>query len=98
MSIPEGSGRTLAAAEDAFMRAHHEMLEDPRNDVEYLDRAGCGPRVINLARLALGAYSQGRTPAEWRAWITDALGSEAEPFLDTAEECMRVSGLWPWHG
>ena len=88
--------KTFADAEAEFMRAHHDVLEDARNDVEYLDRAGCSPRVTNLARLAIGAASDGLTSGEWRTWITDALGAEAEPVLDEAEKCMRVRGLWPW--
>jgi hypothetical protein len=96
MTNPGDINRTFADAEDEFMRAHREMLQDPRNDVESLDRAGCGPRVTNLARLAIGANTEGRSAAEWRSRITDDLGAEVEPFLDQAEECMRVSGLWPW--
>lgn len=42
-----------------FMRAHHGMLVDPRNDVEALDRAGCGPRVTDLARLAIAVSTDG---------------------------------------
>jgi hypothetical protein len=89
-------GKAFAEAEDEFMRAQHEVLADPRNDVEYLDRAGCGPRVTNLARLAIGAASDGLAAEAWRSWIMGALGVEAEPYLDTAESCMRTSGLWPW--
>lgn len=79
-----------------FMRAHHGMLVDPRNDVEALDRAGCGPRVTDLARLAIAVSTDGRSAEGWRTWISEELGPQSLPHLEEAEACMRESGLWPW--
>ncbi len=86
----------LAEAKGCLLQHHHEILEDPRNDVEGLDRAGCSPYVKDLARLAMGADAEGLTAEGWRAWVVDGLGVEAGPLLDSAETCMRASGLWPW--
>lgn len=92
-----GSGREdFNDVRDEFMRTHHDMLVDPRNDVEALDRAGCGPRVTDLARLAIAVSADGRSAEDWRTWIREALGPPSLPHLETAEACMRENGLWPW--
>jgi hypothetical protein len=86
----------LAKAKGALMQHHHEVLEDPRNGVEGLEGAGCGPYIKDLARLGIGAASEGLTAEAWRSWVVQGLGADAAPLLDSAEECMRASGLWPW--
>lgn len=91
-----GDGRGSDDPQDEFMRAHHAMLVDPRNDVEALDRAGCGVRVTDLARLAIAVSAESRSAEYWRTWISEALGPESRPHLEEAEACMRASGLWPW--
>lgn len=75
---------------------HHEVLEDPRNGVEGLDEAGCAPYITDLARLAMGADPQGLTAEEWRGWVVDGLGLDADPWLVSAEGRRHASGLWPW--
>lgn len=91
--------KSLMEAEQDLLQAHHDLVEDPRNGVEGLDRASCSPHITDLARLAIGASSEGLTAEAWRAWIIGGLGAEAAPLLDAAETCMRASGLWPWaHG
>ncbi len=32
----------------------------------------------------------------WRSTILEGIGPEAGPLLESAENCMRESGLWPW--
>lgn len=86
----------LNRAKGALMHKHHEVLEDPCNGVEGLEGASCGPYVKSLARLAIGAASQGLSAKDWRRWVVDGLGPDAGPLLDSAEGCMRASGLWPW--
>ncbi len=86
----------LSRAKGALTHKHHEVLEDPRNGVEGLEGASCAPYVKSLARLAIGAASQGLSANDWRRWVVDGLGPDAGPLLDSAEGCMRASGLWPW--
>lgn len=88
--------RALNQAKGALMHKHHELLEDPRNGAEGLEGAACGPYIKGLARLAIGAATQGLTAEDWRTWVVDGLGPEAGPLLNSAEGCMRASGLWPW--
>jgi hypothetical protein len=86
----------LAEAKADLLRTHHGVLEDPRNDVEGLDGAGCSSFIKDLARLAMGADAQGLSAEGWRTWVVDGLGPEAGSLLGSAETCMRASGLWPW--
>jgi hypothetical protein len=86
----------LAKAKGTLLQAHHEVLEDPRYGVEGLERAGCSPYLKDLARLAIGADAEGLTAEGWRTWVVEGLGADAGPLLDSAETCMRASGLWPW--
>ena len=88
----------LAQIHRALMLAHHEIIEDPRNDAEGLDGASCGPHVKHLAQLAMGAAAEGVTAQTWRASIMDEFGSEVAPLVDQADACMHRSGLWPWPG
>ena len=88
--------QALDQAKGGLMHEHHEVLEDPRYGVEGLEGAGCGPYIKDLARLAIGADTQGLTAEDWRAWVVEGLGPDAAPLLDSAEGCMRASGLWPW--
>ncbi len=96
MSGAAQGGAEFDERRNEFMRVHHTMLMDPRNDVEALDRAGCAPQVTDLARLAIAVSAEGRSADSWRAWISAALGPETAPHLEQAEACMRESGLWPW--
>ncbi len=86
----------LANAKGDLLRAHHAILEDPRNDVEGLDGAGCSSYIKDLARLAMGAEAEGLSAEGWRTWVVEGLGPEAGSLVDSAETCMRASGLWPW--
>ena len=86
----------LAKAKGTLLQAHHEVLEDPRYGVEGLERAGCSPYLKDLARLAIGADAEGLTAEGWRTWVVEGLGADAGPLLDSAETCMRASGLWSW--
>lgn len=88
--------QALDKAKGALMHEHREVLEDPRNGVEGLEGAGCAAYIKDLARLAIGADLQGLTAQDWRTWVVDGLGPDAGPLLDSAEGCMRASGLWPW--
>ncbi len=86
----------LAHVHSALLLAHEETLGDPRNSPEGLDRAACPPHRKHLAILAAGASAEGLSADDWRGWVLDGVGPEAQPLLDSAEECMRASGLWPW--
>lgn len=86
----------LVRAKGDLLRTHHGILEDPRNDVEGLDGAGCSSYIKDLARLAMGAEAEGLSAEDWRTWLVDGLGSEAGPLVYSAETCMRANGLWPW--
>ena len=89
--------RALLDVEEDLLEAHRDLIEDPRYGVEGLDRASCAGHITVLARLALGASSQGLSSQHWRSWILDALGDRGAPVLSAAEGCMRSNGLWPWH-
>jgi hypothetical protein len=80
----------------ALMESHREALADPRNSAEGLDFASCPPHRKHLAMLAAAASAQGLTADAWRSSILDGIGPEVRPLLDSAESCMRESGLWPW--
>lgn len=88
----------LAGAKGDLLRAHHGILDDARNDVEGLAGAACSPYIKDLARLAMGADAEGLSAEGWRAWVVEGLGPEAGSLVDSAETCMRASGLWPWRG
>lgn len=88
--------QALLQAEHELLEAHHEIIVDPRNSVEGLDRAACPAHISDLARLAAGAAADHVTADQWRSWIVDGLGLQAGSVLDAAETCMRTSGLWPW--
>ncbi len=88
--------QTLREAEHHLLKEHRELVDDPRNAVEQLERAGCSAHIKDLARLAMGAWSEGLTAEGWRTWIVDGMGPEAGPLVAAAETCMRTSGLWPW--
>jgi hypothetical protein len=92
-----GQVRTASAgAKGDQLRTHHGILEDPRNDVEGPDGAGCSSYIKDLARLAMGADAEGLSAEGWRAWVVEGLGPETGSPVDSAETCMRASGLWPW--
>lgn len=88
----------LAQIHSALMSAHHELVEDPRNDAEGLDGAACGPHVKHLARLAMGAAAEGVSAQSWRASLVAEFGSAVVPLLDETQSCMHSAGLWPWPG
>lgn len=37
-----------------------------------------------------------KSAEEWRTWVLTDAGGHAAALLESAEECMRASGLWPW--
>jgi hypothetical protein len=81
----------------ALLVAHRVELHDSNNGPEWLEEASCSPHVKELARLASSAASRGMSAEHWRAMIMSEGGPGASPLLDTAETCMRESGLWPWN-
>lgn len=86
----------LAEVHRALYATHHEELDDPRNEAEGLDRASCPPHVKHLAQLAAGASLGRKSAEEWRTWVLADAGDHAAALIESAEECMRASGLWPW--
>lgn len=82
---------------EALNDAYSEALADPRNQAEGLDRAACGPHLTHLAELAAAAAAAGASASTWRDDIMASAGPSAAGPLDTAEACMRQSGLWPWN-
>lgn len=80
-----------------LLRAHREIVDDPRYSVEGLESAACGPNVKHLAQFAIAAAATGVTEERWRSSIIDEGGPGAAPLVEQAEECMRSAGLWPWH-
>jgi hypothetical protein len=86
----------LERIHQALMGSHREALADPRNSAEGLDFASCPPHRKHLAALAAEASAQGLSADTWRSSILDGIGPEVRPLLDSAESCMRESGLWPW--
>jgi hypothetical protein len=99
--MPEEAGRPQATnareVYQALLQAHRVELHDSHNGPEWLEEASCSPDVKELAQLASSAASRGMTAQDWRAMIMSEGGREASPLLDTAETCMRESGLWPWN-
>lgn len=86
----------LGHIHQALMETHREALEDPRNSAERLDFASCPPHRKHLAALAAGASAEGISADAWRSSILEGIGPEVGPLLESAESCMRESGLWPW--
>jgi hypothetical protein len=86
----------LASLHESLAALRGDLLVDPRNEVEGLDRASCPPHVKHLAVLAVGASSEGMSADQWRAWVTGGAGEMVVPLLAEAETCMKDSGLWPW--
>ena len=82
----------------ALEHTHREMLEDSTYAAEGLEGASCPPHRKHLAQLAAGAAAQGMDAQTWRSQILRGIGPGAQPLLDSAESCMRESGLWPWPG
>jgi hypothetical protein len=86
----------LGHIHQTLLATHEEALADPRNSVEGLDFTSCPPHRQHLATLAAGAAAEGMSADAWRSAILEGLGPEAGPLLESAENCMRESGLWPW--
>jgi hypothetical protein len=86
----------LSRIHHALVENHREALADPRNSAEGLDFASCPPHRQHLATLAAAASAEGISADAWRSAILEGLGPEAGPLLESAESCMRESGLWPW--
>jgi hypothetical protein len=86
----------LALIHESLAALRNDLLIDPRNEVEGLDRASCPPHIKHLAVLAAGASAEGRTAQQWRDWVVDGAGAHVGPLLHTAELCMKDSGIWPW--
>ncbi|HET8617179.1 MAG TPA: hypothetical protein VFL94_16785 [Actinomycetales bacterium] len=86
----------LAVIHESLAALRNDLLVDPRNEMEGLDRASCPPHVKHLAVLAAGSAAEGRNAEEWRRWVIDGVALDIEPLLRTAELCMKDSGLWPW--
>ena len=82
---------------ETLSAAYAEVLDDPRNQAEGLDRATCGPHLKHLSELAAAAATEGFSAAQWRADLLTQAGPSAVTAVDMAETCMRQSGLWPWH-
>jgi hypothetical protein len=86
----------LTQMHQAVSAAHAEALTESANRVEGLDGASCGPHLKHLAQLAAVAAAEGISADAWRAAILDEVGPAAATAVDSAETCMRQSGLWPW--
>jgi hypothetical protein len=95
--IGEGSSGGLAHVHEALFAAYAEVLASPSGQVEGLDRAACGPHVKHLAELAAVAAADGMSPNQWRTDVLAHAGPSSLIALDSAEACMRESGLWPWN-
>ena len=99
MDYRDHTAKALLDAEDALLTAHGDLMHNPAVEVEGLDRAACSGHISSLARLAMGASSEGISADQWRIWVHEALGEErGEAVLRAAEHCMRSNGLWPWPG
>lgn len=97
MGYREQTAEALIDAEEGLLAAHGDLVHSPSSEVEGLDRAACAGHITDLARLAMGASSQGVGAEQWRTWVREALGNErGELVLTAAEGCMRANGLWPW--
>jgi hypothetical protein len=86
----------LTQMHQAVSAAHAEALTEAATHVEGLDGASCGPHLKHLAQLAAAAAAEGLSAEAWRSALLDEAGPTAAPAVDTAETCMRQSGLWPW--
>ena len=87
----------LTHLHEALIVTRSEALTDPRNQVEGLDRAACGPHLKHLAELAAAAAAGGASATDWRSSVLAEVGPSATGPLDSAETCMRQAGLWPWN-
>ena len=85
----------LTQIHQALLDTHQEALSDPRNSVEGLDFSSCPPHRQHLVTLAGAASADGMSADAWPSAILEGLDPEAEPLLESAESCMRESGLWP---
>ena len=86
----------LTHMHEALTAAYAEVLADPRNRAEGLDRASCGPHIKHLSELAAAAAADGISADQWRTDVLTQAGPSAVSALNSAETCMRESGLWPW--
>ncbi len=93
----EGSGDRVAVTHmhEVLNAAYEEILADPRHQTEALDRASCGPHIKHVSALAAAAAANGVSADQWRTDILTQAGPVAVSALDSAETCMRQSGLWP---
>lgn len=87
----------LTRMHEALSAAYAEVLDDPRNQAEGSEGASCGPHLKHLSELAAAAAAEGLSADQWRTRVLERAGVSAAGPLDTAETCMRRSGLWPWH-
>lgn len=87
----------LTHLHEALTVTRSEALADPRNQVEGLDQAACGPHLKHLAELAAAAAAGGASARDWRGDVLAQVGPSAAGPLDSAEICMRQAGLWPWN-
>lgn len=95
MGLREKTQEALLDAEQSLLEAHGDLLSSA-GDVEGLDRAGCPGHITDLARLAMGASSEGISDDQWRTWVREALAERGDAVQVAAETCMRTNGLWPW--
>ena len=86
----------LTQMHQAVSAAHAEALAEATTLVEGLDGASCGPHLKHLAQLAAAAAAQGLSADAWRSALLTEGGPTAATAVDSAETCMRQSGLWPW--
>ncbi len=93
----EGSHPSLAHVHEALAAAYAEVLASPSGQVEGLDRASCGPHIKHLSEVAAAAAADGMSADQWRTDVLARAGPSAVIALDSAETCMRQSGLWPWN-
>jgi hypothetical protein len=91
------TAHALLDSERELLAAHQDLMDNPATQVEGADRAACSGHISSLARLALGASTEGVTADQWRGWVLESIGGErGESVLQAAEHCMRSNGLWPW--
>ena len=93
-SEEHGGHQDLAHIHDALNDAYAEVLAEPRNQAEGLDRAACGPHIKHLAAIAAAAAIGGASAAQWRTDVLTSAGPAAADALDAAQTCMRGAGLW----
>ena len=77
----------LTHLHEALTVTRSEALTDPRDRVDGLDRATCGPHLKHLAELA--AAAGGASATGWRSDVLTQAGPSATGPLDSAETCMR---------